>query len=551
MDNGDNTVLLQAVAGAARAVRSLYGPNKLRKQVTGMYAYGLATVAVIEPPTRCADELEQTLFTADAYTVMSTLQSQNAGTAILQQALDQHHKVFGTGCTTIVTLCEVLAEAALQLQRQGVPTGIIQQALSSVESCCLQTAKHMRVAVTEAIPSFQKLMWPRQVATLGQILSIGAIATSLAVKVASTLDPIQFCGDDVSLQDLVTTHTVLGGATSATSSEVLDGVLLPIAEASSRNTLRHTFSSTADTIIVDGGVAVVSGDLKMIDFSMETSVQVIFVNGDIDSKVIDASVSTPKAPLCIPVSSYNSLRLIAEISGAEIIDSFDELLPSAIGHENLQLKALELSASRSQEDEEEEVATFFLRVVLPGIRCQPHTSVIVQGPTKSLAVELRNQTLKMICRLRNSLRSGYVLPGNGGFWCACAAAIAQEAASNQELLSVVTAKLTDPLLQLGVILLENFGDSNDNDSFFSRLAKVQIVQKRFARSVEDVGAIQFYSCYYDFRSAEYAVLSPKAEPEREDGRIFHTIEYKSTRAAIRGSFRVIQLLLNIDRHQVN
>eukprot|EP00644_Phytophthora_capsici_P004907 jgi/Phyca11/97021/e_gw1.1.1453.1 len=240
------------------------------------------------------------------------------------------------------------------------------------------------------------------------------------------------------------------------------------------------------------------------------------------------------------------------MSGAEIIESWDELLPNAIGHEILQLKALELSASRNQEDEDDEIATLFLRVVLSGVRIQPHVSIVVQGSTKSLAVELRNDTLKVICRLRNTLRSGYLLPGNGSFWCACAAAVAQEATSNQELLSVTTAKLADPLLQLGVILLENSGASNDNDSFFSRLAQVQLVQKRFARSVKDVGADKFYSCYYDFRSAEYAVLAPKvAEPECEDGRISHTIEYKSTIAAIRGSFRVIQLLLNIHRHQIS
>ncbi|KAK1943349.1 Leucine-rich repeat-containing protein 51 [Phytophthora citrophthora] len=489
MDNGDNIVLLQAVAGVARTVRSLYGPNKLRKQV--------------------ADELEQTIFTADAYTVLSTLQSQNAGTAVLQQALDQQHKVFGT------------------------------------------TANHMRMASSETIPSFQELMWSRKVGALGEILSVGSIATALAVKVASTLDPIEFCGDDVSLQDLVTMHTVLGGATSATSSQVLDGVLLPISDAS-LDTLRHIFSSTTDnTIVVDGGVVVVAGDLGMADFSMEISVQIIFVNGEIDPKMVDASASNPKAPLCIPVSSYNSLRLIAEMSGAEIIESWDEILPNAIGHENLQLKALELSASRTQEDEENDFATFFVRAVLSGVRCQPHASVVVQGPTKSLAVELRNETFKTICRLRNTLRSNYLLPGNGGFWCACAAAVALETTSNQELLSVVTTKLAEPLLQLGVILLENSGASNDNDSYFSRLAQVQMVKKRFARSVEDVGADKFYSRYYDYRSAEYAVLPPKVvEPECEDGRISYTIEYKSTCAAIRGSFRVIQLLLNIDRHQV-
>ncbi|KAG6614969.1 t-complex protein 1 subunit alpha [Phytophthora cinnamomi] len=96
----ESAVLLQAVAGVAHTVRSLYGPNKLRKQVT--------------------DELGQTLFSADAYTVASALQSLNAGTAILQQAVDEQRRMFGTGCTVLLNLCGVLAEAVLELRHQGL-----------------------------------------------------------------------------------------------------------------------------------------------------------------------------------------------------------------------------------------------------------------------------------------------------------------------------------------------------------------------------------------------------------------------------------------------
>lgn len=377
---------------------------------------------------------------------------------------------------------------------------------------------------------------------------------------ASALDPIRFCGDEsLSLQDLVTTHVVLGGITSVSSSRVLHGVLLPIAEASPRDSFRRRFIDS--TIIIDGGVAIIAGDLETTDFTTDASVQVIFVLGEISTKVIDASAATPNAALCIPVPSYELLRQLAEMSGAEIVDSWEELLPSAIGRECLKVKALDLSVSRAQDDDDEdELATFFLQIVLPIARCQPHASVIIQGPTRSLAVELRNETRKVICRLRNVLRSGYVLPGNGGLWCACAAAIAQEAEtlakSNLELLSFATARLADPLIQLGVILLENSGgcDPNDvgNDSFFSRLARVRSVQKRFARSVQDVGAAKFYSSYFDFRSAEYTVLLSKTtEPESEDDQFFHFDEYKSMSSAIRGGFRVIQLLLNVDHHHIN
>ncbi|KAF4133054.1 TCP-1/cpn60 chaperonin family [Phytophthora infestans] len=529
----DSIVLLQAVAGVARTVRSLYGPNKLRKQVT--------------------DELDQTLFSADAYTVASALQSQNAGTAILQQALDEQRKEFGTSCTTIVTLCGALADTVLELLRQGVPAGVIQLALSSVEKCCLTTAKHMRIPLTEAVPTFRSLIWTRQLEALGKILSTESIATSLAVTAASRLDPIRLSGaEDAPLSDLVTSSVVLGGVTSASSSQVFDGVLLPVTEGSPRNALRRRFSQSGE-ISITGGIVALAGDLDTLDFSMDASFHVIFVHGDVSSNVIDASVSTPKAPLIIPVSSYNALRQLAEISGAEIVDSWEELLPNAIGHESLQLNAVNFSVSKALEDDE--LATCFIQVKLSNTRHQPHTSVIVQGPTKSLAEELRNETVKTISRLRNGLRSGYVLPGNGGFWCACAAAVEQEATAlvRQELLSLATTRLIDPLTQLGVILLENAAASDDeDDSFFSRLARVRTVQNRFTRSVLDVGASKFYSRYFDFRSAEYAVLTPKTtEPECEDGRLSHVDEYESMTSAIRKSFRVIQLLLSIDKHHVN
>ncbi|RAW34643.1 hypothetical protein PC110_g9054 [Phytophthora cactorum] len=525
----DSAVLLQAVAGVARAVRSLYGPNKLRKQVT--------------------DELDQTLFSADVYTVTSVLQSQNAGTSILQQALDDQRQEVGTGCTTMVSLCGVLAETVLELLRQGLPTDIILQAVSSAETCCLTTAKYMRIPLAEAVPSFQKLVFARQLEALGLILSTNnnRIATTLAVRAASRLDPIQFCEADVSLSDLVTTHVVLGGATSATSSRVLDGVLLPVTDAPPRNVLQRRISSSAE-ISITGGVVVLAGDLDSLEFTTNSSVHVIFVHGGISPPVIDASVSTTDAPLCIPVSSYNSLRQLAEMSGAEIVDSWDELLPNAIGHECLQMKTLEFSVSRSQDDE---LASSFVQI-MPDTRCQQHVSVIVQGPTKSLAEELRNETIKVISRLRNALRSGYVLPGNGGFWCACAAAVKQEAKAlaSQELLSFATARLMDSFTQLGVILVEN--SDVENDSFFSRLARVRTVQKRFVRSVQDVGAPKFYSCYYDFRSIEYAVLASKmTEPESEDGRLFHVDEYNSMASAIRKSFRQWMHYFEAQSHHID
>ncbi|GMF51593.1 unnamed protein product [Phytophthora fragariaefolia] len=394
--------------------------------------------------------------------------------------------------------------------------------------------------------------------------SEGSAATSLAVKAVSTLDPIAFCGDEhVALEDLVTMHVVLGGVTSAISSRVLEGVLLLTAKSSLHSSLRSWCLTTAgNMIVIDGGVVALAGDLALADVSCNYSVQVVFIHGEIGVQTIDASAATQDAPLCIPVSSYKSLRQLAEISGAEIIDSWDELLPSAIGREHLELKVLDISATKVQEDDDdyEEVESFFLQVMLSNVEHQPHVSIVVQGPIRSLASELRNDTRKMICRLRNVLRSGYVLPGNGGFWCACAAAVAQQAEvlakSDQELLSFATARLADPLLELSVVLLENVGsgslNTTESESFFSRLAKVQMVQKRFERGVQDVGASKFFSRYYNFRSAGYAVLPPTTtEPDNEDGRVFHVDEYKSMGSAIRGAFRVVQLLLNTNRHHIN
>lgn len=123
-------------------------------------------------------------------------------------------------------------------------------------------------------------------------------------------------------------------------------------------------------------------------------------------------------------------------------------------------------------------------------------------------------------------------------------------------MSFAIARLADPLTELGVILRENSGGCDpitvESESFFSRLANVQMVQQRFARGVQDVGADKLFSRYYDFRSAEYAVLPPSTtEPESEDGRVFHVDEYKSMGSAIRGAFRVLRLLLSIDRHRIN
>ncbi|GMF29459.1 unnamed protein product [Phytophthora lilii] len=404
---------------------------------------------------RFPDELDETLFSADAYTVASTLQSQNAGTAILQQALDEQRKVFGTSST----------------------------------------------------------------------------ATSLAVRVASILDPVRFCGDEeLPLRELITTRVVLGGATSDCNSRVFGGILLPIEDGLSRDILRRRFNFSGGTIAIDGGIALIDGDVETVDFALDYSVQVIFAHGEVSAQVLDASASTPNAGICIPVSSYDFLHKLAEMSGAEIVDSCEEILPSTIGHECLLMQLHNLAVHKVSDDEGgDETVSFFLQIKLPDASHQPHASIVVQGPTRSLAVEVRNDTSKMVWRLRNALRSGYLLPGNGSLWCASAAAVALAAEtlneSSRELLNFATAYLAYPLVQLGVILLENSGgwkpNSADN-SFFSRLSKVRNVQNRFARGVHDVGASKFFSRYYDFRAAEYAVIPLRlTEPESEDGRLFH------------------------------
>jgi hypothetical protein len=130
------------------------------------------------------------------------------------------------------------------------------------------------------------------------------IATDLAVQAASVLDPIRFCGDEaLSVPDLVTTHVVLGGVTSAASSRVLGGVLLPIADSASCYCLRRRVS-VSGTIAVNGGVAVIAGDLEATEFAGNSSVQIIFVYGEISTKVLDVSGSKKTAALCVPVSSY-------------------------------------------------------------------------------------------------------------------------------------------------------------------------------------------------------------------------------------------------------
>ncbi|RLN79266.1 hypothetical protein BBJ28_00020040 [Nothophytophthora sp. Chile5] len=395
-----------------------------------------------------------------------------------------------------------------------------------------------------------------------------SLATALAVEAACVTGPSRFKDDgESSIDDLVTAHVVLGGVTSTASSRVLSGLLLPITGSAVRSTLRRRFRSISDdTVSIDGGVVLIAGDLLLPGTAASRGsprAQIAFVYGEISAQALDVSASAEDALLCIPVSSFATLCQLAVLSGAEIVESWKELLPSAIGGEKLQLRALVLSVSDAVEDEDDEKATLFLQVSQTDVPHQPHASVIVQGPTQSLAVELRNETRKTLCRLRNALRSGYLVPGNGGFWCACAAAVELDAQTQEAaapgLLSFALSRLVDSLNTLGVILLENTGESESTDdaidaSFFSRLAKTRTIQQRFARGVNDVGALKFYSKYYDFRGADYAVLqssSRDSEPEDEDGRAFHTDEYLSLRSAIRKAFRVLQLLLSIDSYQIN
>ncbi|KAH7491800.1 uncharacterized protein KRP23_717 [Phytophthora ramorum] len=278
--------------------------------------------------------------------------------AILQQALDEQRRAFGTR-----NLCLSYGAKDYPWTSFGKLWLLLRGAVATVN--------HMRVPLTEVIPSFDKLVWSRQLASLGRLLSINAdksIATSLAVEVASILDPVHFCGgEDFSLKDLVTLHVVLGGVTSATSSQVRGGVLLPIAEVAPQSCLRHRYSPATDGIIViHGGIVALAGDLETTDFATDSSVQIVFVNGDINSQAIDASASTQNAALCIPVPSYAALRQLAEMSGAEIVDSWEEHLPTAIGQECLHVKAIDLSVSKAQDDEDEdEFATFFLQIVGP------------------------------------------------------------------------------------------------------------------------------------------------------------------------------------------
>ncbi|CEG44005.1 t-complex protein 1 subunit alpha [Plasmopara halstedii] len=516
-------VFLQAVVGVSYAVRSLYGPNKLH-------------------------ELGQTLFTKDTYTVASVLQSQNAGTAILQKALDEQHKFVGSSCSTVVTLCGVLAETVIELLKQGLDNNVIQKALSSAMTCCVTVALSMRIPLSEAIPSFHNLTRTQQLEVIVRILSTDddqKVAANLAVNVILRLDSSRFCGDELlPLSRIVTSHVVLGGATSAISSQVFDGLLLPVAEDSLRSALSHKLALNVD-LTTDKGIVILNGDLDTITFSCDFSIQVIFVHGEISARTIDAFVSSTSAPLCIPIASYESLRQLAEMSGAHLVDSWEELLPNAIGHEKIQIKAHEFTVSSINDKDDDEAATLYIQILRSNTKYHLHASIVVQGSNNSLAEELQNEIYKMICRIRNTLRSKYVLPGNGSFWCACAAVIKKEAEvlalSKLELLSFAVAKLANSFNQLGVIMLGN----TTEESYCARLARVHTVQQRFVRSIQDVGLTKFFSCYFDFRNTNYALsLSPGSEPDNVD-------EYSSMTFALQRSFRVIKILLNIDRHQVN
>ncbi|TMW69012.1 hypothetical protein Poli38472_001168 [Pythium oligandrum] len=129
--------LLQALQACSRVTASLYGPVRLRKQIT--------------------DALGETVFTSDVYTLIMAMQSENAALEILKQALVSQKMKFGSGGSTLVNLCRVLLDACCDLFRQGVSVQRICSVLHSVQSVSQQACKRMRLPAAICLTSIESV----------------------------------------------------------------------------------------------------------------------------------------------------------------------------------------------------------------------------------------------------------------------------------------------------------------------------------------------------------------------------------------------------------
>uniref|UniRef100_K3WS68 Uncharacterized protein n=1 Tax=Globisporangium ultimum (strain ATCC 200006 / CBS 805.95 / DAOM BR144) TaxID=431595 RepID=K3WS68_GLOUD len=397
------------------------------------------------------------------------------------------------------------------------------------------------------------------------------------------------------------TQILLGGQEGISSSCVFDGTLIPIA-SESHSCIRRVFQqhlqheqkrmgSTTEFLDVRGGIVAIDGGFKSADLDAHgvtnlATIHLVFVSGDVDAQTMDSFANKaqqhndetrPRVLLCVPVPSYQELASIARLSGAYMVQSWRELLPTAIGHKQIQVRLVEISSPERISDDDgmgvcnKYGSTLFLQVrraqdvkaaSMP--RCLFKT-LLVRGATQSEANELQQQVRKALHRILNTLQTGQLLPSSGAFLCACAAElrmhvdqlqpqyIATSNGNSAYLLeghqsiesAIVLERIVDALSQLSATLLQNTGE--DSMDLLHQVAKVRHVQRNYVDGIQSVGCEKFYAAC-PFSSAEYCALPKRKTPRRPHYRFDVP---NSTEAAFRKSFRVLELLLNIGKYTIN
>lgn len=439
----------------------------------------------------------------------------------------------------------------------------------------------------------------------------------LALEIVLATPPSLARAPEFDWGNVLTTRIVLGGASYSeqdagerSSSRVISGALIPIASEYSatirRSLASHSHHSSASPVVASGVVAI-NGDFSHSDLREALhpsalgveSVQLVFVHGEVNSQAMDhswcehSSVAASIECRCVPVESYKELVCVAELCGAQIIDSWSELLPLAVGLEPLELQLVELSApslggaDADSEDEDDadgdslrigtrSYARLFLRVdraKSPHSSSLPIKTLLARGSTHSEAAELQQNVQKALRRVTNALRCGHVLPSGGAFLCACAAEIRaevtrrsslvrdEEESFEDSLMNVALGRMTEALSRLSVLLLQNTGQAasdlrSGGASFFDCFSRVREVQVNYLQGIQDGASdrgddaadairIKFYATCH-FGGSDFSVLPKRARDENR-----RLDDYRSVKAAFQRSFRLVDLALSVAAYQIN
>lgn len=388
---------------------------------------------------------------------------------------------------------------------------------------------------------------------------------SLAVEAALLIQPRVFAAEDTNVSESLLTQIALGAATA--SSAVFPGLLLHLEPEDYTRVRQLTSTRTQlDTqdLTITRAVAI-EGDLALSHLQSllpgsspesDEGATIVFVYGEIDPRIRDVE---DRALVCVAVSSHKELLRLALLCGAQIADSWLEVLPSSIGCRPIALRTFEISNSRLDEEDSGDSATkaskqqrrsLFLHVY--SAASSPATdpimghcnvaTVLVRGATQDLATEQADNVTRYTRRLQNAMRSGFVLPGNGSLHSAIAAALRESLATpHPELLTTAAAseRLIEAWTALGAMLLQN---STKDAGFLADCAYVRSVQRKFSEGIRDSGLDKFLAMY-PIRSQAYALLPlEKAQ--------FHVDEYASTRSCIRHGVRVLTLVLQLQQYRI-